>query len=83
MNEKERNNSRLVKVIAAVLQIDQALVGDELSPQTSARWDSFAGLMMLAEVEREFGVSFSTAEILEIKTVGDLKTTIRHYGVEL
>jgi acyl carrier protein len=53
----------------------------ELTRATSAddidEWDSVNHVMLVVQVEREFGVKFHTAEIEELKNVGDLATLIQ------
>lgn len=53
----------------------------ELTASTSAddvdEWDSVNHVMLVVQVEREFGVKFHTAEIEELKNVGDLAALIR------
>jgi acyl carrier protein len=48
----------------------------ELTPETSAadieEWDSVNHVMLVVEIERQFKVKFHTAEIEEMKNVGDL-----------
>jgi len=39
--------------------------------------------MLITEVESAFGVTFSDEDIIEIKTVGDLKSKLRKLGVKL
>lgn len=48
----------------------------ELTPDMSAEdideWDSVNHVMLVVQVEREFKVKFHTAEVEEMKNVGDL-----------
>jgi acyl carrier protein len=52
-----------------------------LTAATSAddvdEWDSVNHVMLVVQVEREFGVKFHTAEIEELKNVGDLASLIQ------
>lgn len=52
-----------------------------LSPETTAdeidEWDSVNHIMLVVEIERQFGVKFHTAEIEEMKNVGDLAKLIQ------
>ncbi len=47
-----------------------------LTPATTAGdvegWDSMTNISFLVEVERRFGVKFRTAEIEEMRNVGDM-----------
>jgi acyl carrier protein len=48
----------------------------ELNPSMSAadidEWDSVNHVMLVVEIERQFKVKFHTAEVEEMKNVGDL-----------
>ena len=48
----------------------------ELNPDMSAadidEWDSVNHVMLVVEIERQFKVKFHTAEVEEMKNVGDL-----------
>jgi acyl carrier protein len=52
----------------------------ELSPEMSAadidEWDSVNHVMLVVEIERQFKVKFHTAEVEEMKNVGDLMNLI-------
>jgi acyl carrier protein len=47
-----------------------------LTPTTTADdvegWDSMSNITFVVEVERQFGVKFKTAEIEEMRNVGDM-----------
>lgn len=47
-----------------------------LTRQTSASdirgWDSLANIMLVVEIERQFGIKFKLAEISNLKNVGDM-----------
>jgi acyl carrier protein len=48
----------------------------ELNPEMSAadidEWDSVNHVMLVVEIERQFKIKFHTAEVEEMKNVGDL-----------
>lgn len=48
----------------------------ELTPEMSAddidEWDSVNHVMLVVEIERQFKIKFHTAEVEEMKNVGDL-----------
>jgi len=53
----------------------------ELTPETTAEdvpeWDSMNHIFLVVEVERNFGIKFQTAEMEELKNVGELVQLIR------
>ena len=52
----------------------------EITPATSAadveEWDSVNHIMLVVQIEREFGVKFQTAELEDMKNIGDLVALI-------
>jgi len=62
---------RLQGIFRAVFD-DPAIV---LTPETTAddipQWDSMNHIMIVVEAERQFGLKFQTAEIEELRNVGD------------
>lgn len=54
-------------------------IGDltaESTPFSVPGWDSLAHINLIDTVEREFGVSFSTTEVINLATLGDLITIV-------
>ena len=73
----------LREIVAKVLILEENDVNDAVSRENTESWDSLAHLMLITEVESAFGVTFSDEDIIEIKTVGDLKSKLRKLGVKL
>lgn len=74
---------RVKLLVAKVLDIDVDSITPETSPETVPTWDSFNALMLVSELEREFGVSFSIEDITEVKNVAGIKLALEKYGVTL
>lgn len=77
------SENKLRNTIAKVLLLDEAEVTDELAREAVEAWDSLAHLMLISEVESTFQVTLSDDDILEIKSVGDVKKMLRKYGVDI
>ena len=63
--------------------LQESQVNDDISRKDSEEWDSLAHLMLINEIEATFEVSFSDDDIVEIKTIGNLKHKLRKLGLEL
>ncbi len=74
---------RLKSLLSKILEIDENSITDETSPANVETWDSFNGLMIASELEREFKVTFTMEEIESAKNVGDIKKSLRKHGVNL
>jgi len=58
-------------------------ITDTLSPQDVPEWDSMNYLLFIADVEKAYNVSFSMDEVLEAKTLGDIKNALRAKSVAI
>lgn len=73
----------LHEVIGGALKVAAASISDESSPETLRRWDSLRHLDLLNTVEDAYAVRFSTAEIMQARSVGDIRRLLREKGVEV
>jgi len=67
---------RLKQLLASALNIDDENVDDSLSRDNSEEWDSFNHLMLMSEIEKQFGVSFTLQEIEEARSYSDIRALI-------
>ena len=58
-----------------------SLINNLSGPQTISSWDSFHGLILIDEIETKFNVKFTLDEVLNTKTVGDIKRNMENHGV--
>ena len=72
---------KLEEVIGKVLGVKPEDITDKSSPLTIPAWDSFNGLLLVTELEKNFGVNFTVEEIGSVKEVGDIKTVLRKHGI--
>jgi acyl carrier protein len=69
------------QVLARVFNVPAQDLRDDSSPDTIATWDSLAHMMMIVELEREYGISVAPADALDAKTVAAVKQLLTTYGV--
>lgn len=77
------NMARLEKILSKVLGVKEEDINDESSPDSIANWDSFNGLMLVSELEQEFKISFTVDEVINVKTVGEIKKALIKHGVKV
>ena len=70
-------------IVSTMFKMPPADVRDAMTPKDIPAWDSMNYLLFVAELEKNFNVSFSMDEVLSAKTLGDLKATLRAKGVRL
>lgn len=71
------------EVLAQVLGVDPKSISNSTKPEDIENWDSFNGLILITELEKNFNVQFSLGEIVEVKKVGDIKKILKHHGVSV
>ena len=74
---------RLNEILSRVLGIKENEINDKTSPGSVDSWDSFNGLMLVSELEKEFKVKFTMDEIVAVKCVKDIKDSLKKHGVNL
>lgn len=74
---------RLYQIISNVLEIPKSEINDNVSPDDIETWDSFNGLLLADELETQFNIRFTNEEMLDVKTVADIKRHLRNHGIVL
>lgn len=74
---------KLRNLLSKIFKISPESITDATSPDNVETWDSFNGLMLSAELEKTFNVTFTIDEIITTKNVGDVKNNLRVHGVEI
>ncbi|OGY63164.1 MAG: hypothetical protein A3I24_02840 [Candidatus Harrisonbacteria bacterium RIFCSPLOWO2_02_FULL_41_13b] len=74
---------KLEELLGKVLSIDSKIITDETSPANVESWDSFNGLVLVSELEKQFKVKFTIDEVTSVKNVGDIKKALKKHGIEL
>ena len=68
------------QVVHEILHVTDDKITDSLSSKDIPDWDSMNYLMFIAELEKEFGISFSMDEVLNAKTLGDVRLIVNARG---
>ena len=62
----------LTQIFRDVFDDGALCISDETTADDVEGWDSFTHVYLIKAVEVRFGVRFGTAELLALRTVGDL-----------
>ncbi len=63
-------------IVSEIFGIPSESVQDEMSSKDIPEWDSMNYLRFIAELEKEFDISFSMDEVMNAATVGDLRRIV-------
>ncbi len=75
--------SNLKQVVANALEIPVDEISDETSMATVRNWDSLRHINLILTLEVEFGVKFSTSEIMLIDSLEAARELLYQKGVNL
>lgn len=81
--ETRQNETKLYNLLARVLEVSVENINDQSSPDNIENWDSFNGLMIATDLEKEFDVHFSIEEVVSVKKVADIKQNLRNHAVKI
>ena len=76
-------SAKLYETISQVMNIPVSKINDESSPEAIETWDSFHGLLLIDELETVFNIKFTLDDVINTKTVADIKKSLRNHGVAL
>ncbi len=64
--------SRLNEVFQEVFDDDDIAINRETTARDVEGWDSLMHVTLLINIEKAFGIKFSSSEVARLKSVGDL-----------
>ena len=65
--------NEIKKVMASVFLVDENEISDDISQSNFEKWESLQHLMLIVDIESEFGVSFEPEEIVEMTSLELIK----------
>jgi len=76
-------SDKLYNIISRVFSVSIDDISDDSGPEDIERWDSFNALVLVDELESEFSIQFTVAEITDVFKISDIKRHLRNHGVNL
>jgi len=64
--------SKVIEIIASVLQINAKNIKETDSPETLEKWTSLFHVLIIDKIEKTFNVNFEFDELIEIESVNDI-----------
>ncbi len=68
---------RVRRVVADIFDLELEQVAESSSPETTEAWDSLQHLNLVLALEQSFGVAFTTEEINQMLSVGEIVNVLR------
>lgn len=63
---------KIRSILQRILKHDRFDIHNELTAQMVEGWDSLTHMIILTEIEKEFGIQFKLKEINRLKNMGNL-----------
>lgn len=79
MTEHDPVASRVRELLVQILNVPAARVGSELSAASTPEWTSLNHLMLVSQIEAEFGVYFSSAEVPTLSSFDEIVQAVRRH----
>lgn len=76
-------NQTFKSIVAAILQLPEDRVVDDLTPDQIDTWDSLNHINLIGSLEQEFGVMLATENLEQTQSIRALKALLRKHGVKL
>ena len=77
------NSDKLLFLLSEIFQVNKSEINNNSSPQNTKTWDSFNTLKMVLELEKEFKITMPLEDVIEIKSVKDIKNLLISKGIDL
>lgn len=71
---------RVLEILAETFGVDILELGEETSAQGLAVWTSLAHLRLMANLEQQFGIEFTTEDMIGMTSVAAIATVLEARG---
>lgn len=65
------------KIVFDIFKISAEEIKDSLTAKDIPQWDSMNYLLFIAELEKEFQIVFSMDEVINAKSLGDIRKILK------
>ena len=70
-------------IVTEHLKIATAAIRPDLTPEDVPDWDSMNYLLFIAELEKEYDISFTMDDVLGMKSLGDVMSALCAKGITI
>lgn len=74
--ERKEIYQKLAEVFCEVLDLEEVELNDATTQDDIEDWDSLSHVHLIVEVQKVFGIHFTSSEIISWKNVGELVDSI-------
>ena len=74
---------KLEELFARILSVPLSQITDNASPKTLRNWNSLRHIQLVTMIEDTYAIRFTTAEIVSLNSLAEIRKTLQHKGVEV
>lgn len=74
--EKNEILEKLTAIFRTTFNDSELVLNNEMNAGDVDNWDSLTNMLMISEVESQFGIRFKLKELNQLKSVGDIARII-------
>lgn len=74
--ERTQIIDKLTAIFRQIFTDDALVLTDEMTANDVERWDSLTHMLMITEVENQFGIKFKLKDLKKLNRVGDLVAVV-------
>lgn len=74
--DKNQIFEKLTEIFQDVLDNEDIVVTETTNAEEIEEWDSLSNIQLVVAIEKEFGIKFSSSEIMTWNNVGDMVESI-------
>jgi acyl carrier protein len=74
--ERQEIFRQLKEIFIDVLDLDEVELTDATTANDIEEWDSLSHIQLIVAIEKNFGIKFTSLEIMKWKNVGEMVNTI-------
>ena len=79
--ERHEIIEKLTPIVSSIFGVETVVLSENMSAENTAQWTSLSFMMLLTEIENQFGFKFKMMEMLRFKTMGDIIAAIESHTV--
>ncbi len=75
------NLEKLSLAFSNALIIDVSKISDELKYQSIPEWDSISHMVLISQIEEDFGISLDTDDVIDMSSFAKAREILSKYGI--
>jgi acyl carrier protein len=74
---------KLEEIVADFFNEDIKKISENTSQKDIEKWDSLNSLLLINEIEKEYNITISIDDIIEINSILDIKNILKKHNLEI